>query len=158
MGVGCGDVGHRVRSLGRWYFVGRQLLGCRTDRGCELSGADESLLPALGHRPRDDRIECSQCRIPHARRSRAEVHQHQLGSTYPMAFAWAPSSVSYSSYWRFYPSGAYGATAGAAFNVFTRGYYAIAQEARFYDVATGAYVTRQIDWARTYYGAYYCCF
>jgi hypothetical protein len=74
------------------------------------------------------------------------------------AAAGGPAMVNFTSRWLFYPSGNAGASIGTTFNIGLRGYYyAVAQDIRWYSVATGQFLARDYAWVNNAYGdSYYC--
>jgi hypothetical protein len=66
--------------------------------------------------------------------------------------------VNFTNPWSFYPSGAPGATIGTVFTIGLHGYYyAVAQDIRWYSVATGQFLDRDYAWLNNGYGdSYYC--
>jgi hypothetical protein len=76
----------------------------------------------------------------------------------PTVAATAPLIADFNSRWFYYPSGNPGATIGTVFNINLHGYYyAVAQDIRWYSVATGQLLDRDYAWVSDVLsGNYYC--
>jgi hypothetical protein len=74
------------------------------------------------------------------------------------AAAGGSAMVNFNSRWLFYPSGNPGASIGTTFTIGLHGYYyAVAQDIRWYSVATGQFLDRDYAWVNNAYGdSYYC--